>query len=259
MRLLSRTLASMILVAISSTSFASNPGEAVAVIQQALIQSDGTRSVLEKGAPVLSGDIVQTNARGEAQLVFPDKTRIVVGPNSTLVLERTLFRSNNKAQRFVVNAVSGTYRFISGESRKSRYQIKTPTATMGIRGTAFDFTVTDEETTVLMYEGIVNLCANDRNCARLSETCTSVIVDVEELFSQPGTDQAKVALLRERFPFSSDGRQIRLEPDFRTILPNNQCEDRVETAELPTRTRTAPATAPQTDDNGDDGDDSGDP
>ena len=55
MRLLSRTLASMILVAISSTSFASNPGEAVAVIQQALIQSDGTRSVLEKGAPVLSG------------------------------------------------------------------------------------------------------------------------------------------------------------------------------------------------------------
>ena len=231
-------------------------GEVIAVIQQAQIQSDGSRKVLEEGAPVISGDIIQTNRRGEAQLLFPDQTRIVVGPGSTLVLERTLFNSRNKAQRFVVNAVGGTYRFISGESRKSRYQIKTPTATMGIRGTAFDFTVTDEETTVLMYEGIVNLCATDRHCARLSETCSSVIIDVEELFSQPGTDREHLQLLTERFPYHNG--QIRLRADFRTQLPNNDCEDRVETADLPQGPAPTRAPPPPSSDDDDDRDGDGD-
>ncbi|MEL7345916.1 MAG: FecR domain-containing protein, partial [Pseudomonadota bacterium] len=219
--------------------------------------SDGTRKLLEQGAPVASGDIIQTNARGEAQLLFPDQTRIVVGPGSTLVLERTLFNSRNKAQRFVINAVGGTYRFISGESRKSRYQIKTPTATMGIRGTAFDFTVTDEETTVLMYEGIVNLCARDRHCARLSETCSSVIIDVEELFSQPGTDREHLQLLTERFPYR-DG-QIRLRADFRTRMTNNQCEDRVDTADLPSGPPPAQAPSAPGSGNDDEGDGDGNP
>lgn len=247
--------------AVALAFFASAPvafaatGEVIAVIQQAQIQSDGTRKVLEEGTPVVSGDIIQTNRRGEAQLLFPDKTRIVVGPGSTLVLERTLFNSNNKAQRFVVNAVGGTYRFISGESRKSRYKIKTPTATMGIRGTAFDFTVTDTETTVLMYEGIVNLCARDRHCARLSETCTSVIIDVEELFSQPGTDREHLQLLQERFPYR-DG-QIRLRADFRTRMSTNQCEDRVETADLPSG---RPSNSPRSQESqGDEGDGDGNP
>lgn len=250
-----RILCSLALVATGILSAAPQihaaTGEAIAVVQQAVIQSDGTRKVLQQGAPVASGDVIVTNRRGEAQLLFPDNTRIVVGPGSTLVLERTLFNSRNKAQRFVVNAVGGTYRFISGESAKSRYQIKTPTATMGIRGTAFDFTVTDQDTSVLMYDGIVNLCARNRRCARLDETCSSVIIDVDQLFSQPGTTQEQIDILRERFPFVNG--EIRLRADFRTNLNRNHCEERVRTVQLP------PAPSRTVTPESDDGDGNGNP
>ena len=63
----------------------------------------------------------------------------MVGPNSTLVLDRFLMRGGNRPQKFSVDALRGTFRFISGNSAKNAYDIQTANATIGIRGTGFDF------------------------------------------------------------------------------------------------------------------------
>ena len=90
--------------------------------------------------PVFMGDRVQTGPNGQAQLLFNDNTKLVVGPGSTLLLEQYLLQSasTSTVSNFSVNALRGSFRFITGDSPKPSYAIKTPTATIGIRGTEFD-------------------------------------------------------------------------------------------------------------------------
>ena len=46
--------------------------------------------------------------------------------------------------------LSGTARFITGSSDKRAYRIVTPQGTMGVRGTAFDLTVRNGRTHLLL-------------------------------------------------------------------------------------------------------------
>ncbi len=96
----------------------------------------------DRGSQIVSGDEIRTGSGGLVQILFPDETKIVVGPGSTLRIDDTLFRNNGTARRFSTTAIGGSFRFISGKSNKDVYKLATPLATMGIRGTAFDFTVT---------------------------------------------------------------------------------------------------------------------
>ena len=106
---------------------------------------------------------------GNIQILFVDNTKLVVGPNSTLVLDRFLMRGGNRAQKFSVDALRGTFRFISGNSAKNAYDIQTANATIGIRGTGFDFT-SGRTTVVAVHDGLVRLCAFGR-CEAIPENC----------------------------------------------------------------------------------------
>jgi hypothetical protein len=196
-------------------------GEAVAVVQQAVLAKDGSQVTLTEGAPVVLGDTIATGETGEAQIIFPDETRIVVGPNSQLTITRLLFRDNGTARRLSVNAVRGTFRFLSGDSPSNAYAIRTPTATMGVRGTEFDFAVIGrEDTDLVVYNGEVRMCGRGR-CADVPGGCQAVRLNRNGNFSQPETAEERAATLAERFPYAED--QERLRPVFRTSTVN--CRD----------------------------------
>ena len=78
-------------------------------------------------------------------------------------------RGGNRARKFSVNALRGTFRFISGRSAKNAYDIQTANATIGIRGTAIDFS-TGRATLVAVHAGRVNLCAYGR-CESVDDHC----------------------------------------------------------------------------------------
>ena len=80
------------------------------------------------GVSIYVGDLVATDSDGEAQLLFQDGTRMVVGPNSSLVIEEFLFRSTAAENKFAVRALGGAFRFISGEGGDTGFKILTPTA-----------------------------------------------------------------------------------------------------------------------------------
>jgi hypothetical protein len=65
---------------------------------------------------------------------FRDETKLVVGPNSTMVIDAFVFSDQNTARQISINAVKGAFRFITGKSPKDVYSITTPTATIGVRG-----------------------------------------------------------------------------------------------------------------------------
>ena len=137
----------------SGSPFASGPG--------------GSRA-LTAGSPIYEDDKVATG-NGNVQIIFIDDTKLVVGPNSTLVIDRFLMRGGNKARKFSVDALRGTFRFISGNSAKNAYDIQTANATIGIRGTAFDFS-TGRATLVAVHVGKVRLCAYGQ-CESVDDHC----------------------------------------------------------------------------------------
>lgn len=184
-------------------------GRAEAVLPGAELKAAGGRSRLVDGATLSVGDVVTTDASGQAQLRFTDGTKIVVGPGSTLEIDEILMQSGKTASRFAVSAVGGTFRFISGKSPKSAYSITTPTATMGIRGTAFDFSVDrNTGTNVVLFRGVVQLCARAGNCAEIRGRCTLALSDLTGGVGGAASREQKDGVIVSKFPFVVDQNSL---------------------------------------------------
>lgn len=182
-------------------------GTALGVKQQAELQADGAVTVLEVGKDIQIGDEVRTGSAGQVQIKFDDATELVVGPNSKLLIEDYLLRGDNSAGKLAINALAGTFRFATGSSAKDRYKISTPTGTIGVRGTEFDFVVDEDGTKVLLYEGGVRICSTSGQCAEITDPCSLGVYDDSEANDTGATTdmtRADRALLRKAFKYASD-------------------------------------------------------
>lgn len=150
-------------------TLAANEGAAVGVRPDAIARQYGSDRVLVVGADVSVGESIVTGPTGNVQLLFDDQTRIVVGPRSTLQIETYLLNGSG-ADKFAINALAGTFRFISGTSPKPAYSIDTPTASIAVRGTKFDLTVGGGQSLTLLYEGALTQCENGI-CIDLESRC----------------------------------------------------------------------------------------
>ncbi len=90
---------------------------------------------------LLLGDNVLANERlisspdGSGQLLFLDQTSLTVSPNSDIVLDKYVYDPNNQSGEIALTVGKGVLRMIGGRITKSNPAvIKTPTATIGIRG-----------------------------------------------------------------------------------------------------------------------------
>lgn len=164
------------LMALPGPAGAESSGKALGVTPQAQAERAADVLLLSVGADVFIGDRIVTSDRGLVQIQFSDGTKLVVGPNSAMVLEDYLVRADASAGKFAIDALSGTFRFVTGDAPKDSYLITTPTGTMGVRGTAFDFYVEPEQTSVLSYHGSVILCAVRAACVTLSARCEIGVV-----------------------------------------------------------------------------------
>ncbi|RYH12010.1 FecR domain-containing protein [Tropicimonas sp. IMCC6043] len=197
-------------------------GTAISVTPGATLETGGRRATLQAGMGLQQGDTVRTDRNGQVQIVFADDTRIAVGPNSRLVIDQVLMRNSSRASRFTVSAVSGSIRFISGKSAKSAYAVRTPSATMGIRGTEFDINVDRRRTTsIMMFSGQVRMCGTE-NCAVVVGACSVAQTKRGSAVTAPGSQRDLQSLVKSGFPFvRAPGR---LRPDFRAS--GSACGDR---------------------------------
>ena len=157
------------ITASQSLAIAANAiGEVTAALGTPTASGPSGDRKLTAGAPVYEDDKISVGS-GNAQITLGDGTRLVVGPGSTLVLDRFLMTGGNSAQKISIKALRGTFRFITGRSAKEAYTIQTANATIGIRGTGFDFW-SKQQTGVAVLDGSVRLCEGD-NCVNLREGC----------------------------------------------------------------------------------------
>ncbi len=93
------------------------------------------------GDNVTSGEVVQTGTASAAKIVFSDNTNMAIGPGSKITLGKFVYSGENSFKKATLQLAKGAFRFTSGSSDKRAYEIKTPTATIGLRGTVLDIRV----------------------------------------------------------------------------------------------------------------------
>jgi hypothetical protein len=157
---------------------------------------DGTRKLVQ-GEEVFEGDSIIVTT-GNAQIVLKDGTRLVVGPDSTLLLDQYVFRGKTKAQTIGIKALRGTYRFITGKSGKSAYKITTAHATIGIRGTGFDFWVR-EKTGVAVLQGSVALSGLQSGTVRVDAGCELGVATATA--ARQAVDKEKSDTIKKNLPY----------------------------------------------------------
>ncbi len=111
--------------------------------------SEGEKRTLKLGNDIFFKDKVTTDAKGNAQLMFVDKSALTVGPNSLVTIDEFVYNPATNSGNMVMQGTKGTFRFIGGAlSKKDAVKIKTPVGTIGIRGGILDVNINPETNAV---------------------------------------------------------------------------------------------------------------
>jgi hypothetical protein len=116
------------------------------------------RNAIAVGESVFRDEAIQTGADSAAKVVFLDQTNLSIGPNARVALNQYVYSEARPAGKVALNLLRGTYRFVTGDLDKRAYEINTPVATIGVRGTEFDVATTGARTVVTLLGGEVRVC-----------------------------------------------------------------------------------------------------
>ncbi|MEQ9199745.1 MAG: FecR domain-containing protein, partial [Rhodospirillales bacterium] len=119
-----------------------------------IIRADGTRVQATTGDPVFQGDVLETGESGAIGIIFIDDTTFSLGSNGRMVLDELIYDPDTQSGSSTFSLVQGVFSFVSGSISKTSVDamtIKTPVATIGIRGTAGSIDLPDgEQLTVVL-------------------------------------------------------------------------------------------------------------
>jgi hypothetical protein len=141
---------------------------------------------------IYHNEVIETGDESATEFVFLDETKLALGPNSSMVLDRFVYDPDPDRASFVMTATAGVFRFVSGKLPKKSYQIHTPTATIGIRGTVFTVVVlpdngTGAKVNITVEEGVAEItnCRGQRVSLDGSRPSTTIFGSADGGCSAP--------------------------------------------------------------------------
>lgn len=201
-------------VALSMMPFAPLPSNAAETVGQAvLIRTEvrGAGGPMAVDDPVHRDEQIRTSLSGLGQFTFRDGTKLAVGAGSSVTIDKFVFDDSGSVKKLTINAAKGTFRWMSGNSDHSAYQIVTPAGTIGVRGTAFDFYVgANGMTAVVLLNGAAQFCGAG-GCRQLKAQCDCVIAKRNGEISDPrrvNRDILKKLGNQRALPFLSGDQQL---------------------------------------------------
>lgn len=170
----------------------------------------GDDGILRASSPIHRDERIRANNSGQGQFEFRDGTKLAVGPNSSIVLDRSIFSGDTSFQSLTIKATRGTFRWVSGTSKSSAYKVNTPFGTLGVRGTVVDIYVGSSTAAVVILEGHATFCGNDGTCKRLERGCDIVRANRKGLLDVETEPKTAVKGVRNEvsFPFLMGTRQL---------------------------------------------------
>lgn len=131
-------------------------GAAAAVRNQVTAaRASGQNQPLATGNAIYQNQTISTGANSVAQLLFTDQTTLSIGQRSQVTLDRYVYDPGNSGGGATVSVARGAMRFVSGSQDPRNYQVRTPVATIGVRGTIVDLLIFDGRMFGILDEGRV--------------------------------------------------------------------------------------------------------
>lgn len=128
------------------------------------IHTDGKTAAAKVGAKVYEGDKVVTAADSRAKIVMSDRNVLNLSPDTTIEITQYQNDAATGKKNVEIKLSGGKIRSNveqTYDGEKSKFQIKTPTAVAGVRGTQFQagFDVKTQMTSIVTFKGAVSLAA----------------------------------------------------------------------------------------------------
>ncbi|MCK4905216.1 FecR domain-containing protein [bacterium] len=127
---------------------------------EARLDEDGAWRALSKKSDIYEKDTIKTGEDSKTSIFFVDETNVSIGPETTIKIEKLLCSPAKNHREGKMNVVMGKARFNVGKlfSKDSSFEVRTPTAVAGVKGTSFIVQVTSEQLTQLMgLSGVVTV------------------------------------------------------------------------------------------------------
>jgi hypothetical protein len=120
------------------------------------VAPQGSEAVKRKGDKVVFQEALQTLEESSALIRFIDDSKLSLGAKSKVVIDEFVFDPESAKGNALIDISVGTLRFVTGEMPKGGVVIKTPTATLTLRGTDVEVHVHPDGTTdTTVYDGKV--------------------------------------------------------------------------------------------------------
>ena len=208
---------SLLVLACGVTASAAAPsdpiGSAVRVVNRVTGEIESATRALTTGDGVVQNETIDVAADAIGELKLNDDTKLALGPGARLKLDKFVYDGGKSKGAIVLNAVKGAFRFITGRAQKPEYLIRSPKASITVRGTIFDVYVeTSGAIWILLHEGALEVCNDAGQCRVLNNPCQIVRVTGAGAVGEPGTWNRQTGT-REinfdtAFPFVSQPPQV---------------------------------------------------
>ncbi len=196
-----------------------NIGSAVRIVNLVTAEYETDARRLADGDNVRQDELIEVSADGTGELKLRDETKLALGPGSRLVLDEFVYNPDIAGGAIVLNLVTGTFRFITGIAAKPAYVIRTPTASITVRGTIFDVYIQDSGLSwLLLIEGAIEVCNEKGECRVHDEPGKLIRItpsgDVGNPVKWASLPDKQVAPFNTAFPFMVAAPLIDPDPIF---------------------------------------------
>lgn len=171
-------LLALLLILLSVPAFA-GVGSITDIRGGGAIKRGAKTAPASKGAGVEKMDTVSTNSQGRFRITFNDATTVNITENSRLLIDDFVYDGGGKSKgKLGLRVALGTVRYTSGKiahGNAKGVNIRTPTATIAVRGTDFVMSVDEagRSTVVLVPE-----CYNEVDITKQTAECPTGMIDV---------------------------------------------------------------------------------
>jgi hypothetical protein len=194
-------------------------GAAISIVNHVTGEFNSNLRNLYIDDDVRQEEVIAVDEDSLGELMLRDQTKVALGPGARLRLDRFIYDPNKTTGSIVLNLVKGGFRFMTGIAAKPIYSIRTPVASITVRGTVFDvFIEGDEAIWVLLHEGAVTVCNAGGKCRDLDDPCRMLRIGRDGAMPDPGTWNAlpytRSVSFATAFPFVVNPPSIDAKPIF---------------------------------------------
>ena len=130
-----------------STGHAQTIGRVLLAVGEVFAERGGATRPLSAGAAVENRDTIRVGAASNAQIRFSDESVVALRPDTTFRIEEFNYAGRQDgAERAIFNLIAGGMRTVTGlvgRINQKNYEVRTPTSTIGIRGTNYNLVQCD--------------------------------------------------------------------------------------------------------------------